>query len=94
MGWRISNRTVPVIPRNAGGWIIAHQTEGGWDVSKMADSGDWSVTTYNTGAFSHALYITFHVRYNRKAPPVTALISPRIIAGEPDPEYTGLRYGA
>lgn len=89
MGWRISMRNVPVIPRNAGGWIVAHSTSGGWPVTRQPDSGDWSVTTYNTGNHSHALYVTLHAQVRYPQPAKLVLISADDLSAEPAPEFTG-----
>lgn len=89
MGWRISMRTVPVIPRNAGGWIVAHATSGEWDLRNQPDTGDWSVTTYNTGSFQHALYLTFMCKVIEPPQPILALAGGWALSVPPDPEYTG-----
>jgi hypothetical protein len=92
MGWQVGMRGVQVIPRNAGGFIVAHETAGGWDLEDMPDSGDWSVTTYNTGLFQHALYVTFHVRLIRPAPVIIRPLPSAVLAGQPSPDFAGSRY--
>jgi hypothetical protein len=60
VGWRISMGQVVVVPHN-GGWIITDNEASSWDVENQPDSGAWQVTIYNTGAFAHTIYITYHV---------------------------------
>lgn len=90
LGWQIGMRSVQVIPRNAGGWIVAHETSGGWDLTNQPDSGDWSITTYNTGANSHVLYVTFYADVPRKARPELTLIPAGVLGAEPSPDWTGM----
>jgi|SRR5215469_1496713 len=94
MGWRISMGTVPIIPRNAGGWIVAHSTSGGWDLANQPDSGDWSVTTYNTGNNAHQLYVTLHADVIRPKPAQLALIDAQALTEGAAPDWTGDSYGA
>lgn len=89
MGWRISMRNVAIIPRNAGAWIVAHQESGGWDMHRQPDSGDWSVTTYNTGSNPHALYVTFYAQVRPPAVHELVLASNVELSGMVPPDWTG-----
>lgn len=90
IGFQISMRGVPVIPANAGGFIVPHLTTGGWDMVNAPDSGDWSVTTFNTGMYPHSIAIIFHVRLIPRPAPQLALIPDLSLHGEPAPDYTGV----
>ncbi len=89
IGFAISMRGVPVIPKNAGGFIIPHLTSGGWDLANHPDSGDWSVTTFNTGMYPHSLAVTFHVRLVPKPVPELALVGGADLYGEAPADWTG-----
>jgi len=58
-GFRISMRGVQVFPSNLGGWIVANGQQATWPVHDMPDSGDWSITAYNTGSVVHVIYVTY-----------------------------------
>lgn len=79
VAFQIGMRGVPVIPRNAGGFIVPGTASGSFDMTRLPDSGDWSVTAYNTGAFPHALTITYYVR-----------LIPRPVVVRQEPDYTAL----
>jgi hypothetical protein len=60
VGWRIGMKTIQVIPVNAGSWIIKDGESAGSDLSRLPDSGDWSVIGYNIGAHAHTVYVSFY----------------------------------
>lgn len=73
VGFFISMRGVRVLPRGVGTWIIRSGVSGAWALRGQPDSGDWSVTAYNTGANPHTVYVTHHTRVIRPAAsPLTA----------------------
>lgn len=62
VGFFISARGVRVQPQAPGQFIIADGQSGHFELDDQPDSGDWAVTGYNTGAFSHAIHVTYHWR--------------------------------
>ena len=61
LGWAIGAAGVPVIPRNAGAWIVADGVDRGWDFETPVNSGAWQFFGYNTGSFDHTVYLRFLV---------------------------------
>lgn len=62
LGWRLTMGGVQVLPTPGTDlWVIASGETGHWDIEEFPDSGAWQVTSYNTGAFSHQLFLAFHV---------------------------------
>lgn len=59
VGWSLGSRGVHVLPYDDGHWIITDDDKLEWPVYGQFDSGDWSVSIYNTGLYSHTLYFTF-----------------------------------
>ncbi len=87
MGWRISMRGVQVLPKNAGAFIVAHETMGEYVLRNHPDSGDWSVTTYNTGGFPHDLYVTFFAQVIPRPVPLLYLADHNELTEAPDPDW-------
>lgn len=61
-GFQISMRGVQVIPKAAGQFIVGDGDAGSFDLAGYPDSGDWSVTAYNTGVNPHTFHIIYHIR--------------------------------
>lgn len=59
LGWAIGAAGVPIIPRNAGAWIVAEAVDRGWDFETPVNSGAWQFFGYNTGAYAHSVYLRF-----------------------------------
>lgn len=59
LGFALALAGQPIVPRNAGEWIITDDEEIDWALSGLPDSGAWQVITYNTGNYDHTLYIRF-----------------------------------
>lgn len=59
VGWALGAAGVPVIPWNAGGWIVGDDETLEWDVSGQIDSGAWQLIGYNLGLNAHSVYVTF-----------------------------------
>lgn len=62
VGWQLSSSGAQVIPSNAGGFMIVDGESGVWQVDGLHNSGDWNVTAYNLGIYSHGIYLEFFVR--------------------------------
>lgn len=61
MGWRLTMNGNAVLPTSSAVWIITDGKDGTWRPENYPDSGAWQVTAYNTGAFPHNVYLTFHL---------------------------------
>ena len=59
LGFALALAGQPVIPHNAGEWIITDDEEISWSLAGLPDSGAWQVITYNAGNYDHTLYIRF-----------------------------------
>ena len=59
LGFALALAEQPVIPHNAGEWIITDDEEISWSLAGLPDSGAWQVITYNAGNYDHTLYIRF-----------------------------------
>lgn len=49
----------PVIPFNAGAWIVADNDRITYPVVGAHDSGSWEVFAYNLGSFPHTIQVRF-----------------------------------
>ena len=61
VGWALGSGGQPVLPWNAGAWIVADDEHIDWALQGQIDSGAWQLIAYNTGTYAHTLYITFLV---------------------------------
>ncbi len=59
VGWALGAAGVPVLPWNAGAWIVADDESIDWPLHDQISSGAWELRAYNTGAFAHTLYVQF-----------------------------------
>lgn len=59
MGFAIGSAGLPVIPINAGGWIITDNATLPYVLTDYIDSGTWWVLGYNDGTYTHTIYLTF-----------------------------------
>lgn len=60
LGWYLAMGGVQVLPQNAGGWIVADDEYDEWTIENLPDSGAWQLIGYNTGSYSHTVYLDFH----------------------------------
>lgn len=58
MGFAIGSAGIPVIPIN-GSWIITNDATLDFPLTSYIDSGTWWFIGYNTGTFTHTVYLTF-----------------------------------
>lgn len=49
----------PIIPYNAGAWIIADDDTISWPIIGAHNSGSWEAFGYNLGHFQHTVHIRF-----------------------------------
>lgn len=97
MGWALTIAGAPVIPRNAGAFIITDGRTQSWPLEDFPDQGQWQVTGYNTDIYDHAVYLDFLLILN-SAPsgqpaqlPNAALsspLAPSTLAAIPAPDLT------
>lgn len=59
MGWALTSAGTPVIPIQAGTYIVTNDQADTWQLEGYLDSGNWQVTAYNTGLYDHTVYLTF-----------------------------------
>jgi hypothetical protein len=85
-GFQISMRGVQVLPSVPGLFITGDDEQGAFEVQGQPDSGDWSVTAYNTGTVPHSFLVSFHVRTIRPQPSALTLFSSHDL-GEIDGRY-------
>lgn len=84
MGWRLTMGGVQVLPTPGTDlWVIAAGESGSWNIEEFPDSGAWQVTSYNTGTFTHALYLAFHVDHAGRRD------QPQLTLAELDPDQVG-----
>lgn len=57
VGFFIGVNGAPVIPSQVGNFIVDDDQELSWDTEAYPDSGQWELHVYNTGKFSHTLYV-------------------------------------
>jgi hypothetical protein len=58
-GWQIRMNGVSVIPVNGSQWIIHDGDSTVSELARLPDSGAWSVAGYNTGTFTHTIYVSY-----------------------------------
>ena len=59
-GFSIGAAGTPVIPVNAGGWIVGNDDRYTWDLENIINSGSWQFFGYNVGNNPHTIYLIFH----------------------------------
>lgn len=84
MGFYFGQRGIQVEPTNAGAFIIGDGVEGHFDLTDLPDSGDWSVTGYNTGRFAHVIHVTYHWRPKHRARKHITLFTAAALSPAPD----------
>ena len=87
LGFALALADQPIIPRNAGEWIITDDEEIDWALAGLPDSGAWQIITYNTGNYDHTLYIRFLATpapLLGVAPSAVQAIPPADISSQPD----------
>jgi hypothetical protein len=61
VGWLLGSGGQQIVPTNAGGWIVGNDETIAWVLQGQLESGAWQLIAYNTGTFSHTLYVQFLV---------------------------------
>ncbi len=76
MGFAIGSAGQPVLPYEAGQFIVADDEKIAWPLAGLWDSGSWQLFGYNTGVYDHSVYVTFLLDLvNQTQNPVTPALS-------------------
>lgn len=59
MGFQVGSSGNPVVPREAGVWMVMDNDSQEWPLVDFWDSGSWEFFGYNLGQFPHTVYFTF-----------------------------------
>lgn len=59
VGFAVTNSGQPVIPYNAGAFIVGNNEKIAWPLSDQITSGSWGLLGYNTGRYAHTIYVRF-----------------------------------
>lgn len=70
VGFALQNSGVTVIPYGSDQWIVTSADYIDWTLSNYITSGSWQLLGYNTGAFSHSIYVRFLLGLIRPPEPV------------------------
>lgn len=61
VGWALASAGTPILPWNAGAFVVANDEAIEWELAGQIDSGAWQLIAYNVGVFDHTLYVTFQL---------------------------------
>lgn len=75
MGWKLAMGGVQLVPYQSDTWVIDDGTGGSFTLDGYPDSGAWQVIGYNTGAFQHSVFLTFHLDLVEPRRPVPSVLS-------------------
>lgn len=79
VGFQFATGGIPMIPSNAGGFIIPTPGLTTWPVEEQITSGAWQMIAYNTGGYNHALQVRFLCALLSSAAPVLgSLLIPNV----------------
>jgi hypothetical protein len=89
LGWYLSMGRAQVAPLPIGSYVIADNQSGVFTASKWPDSGAWTLTAYNTGAYPHSVYLTFHLNLITQPRAFPSLFSATDLMPSPDLSRAG-----
>lgn len=84
VGWFLAMGNVQVRPLPIGTFMVHDNKDGTWPGGGLPDSGSWQLVGYNTGAFAHAVWLTFHITYKKPRPRPVVLVPAAQIGPLPD----------
>lgn len=95
VGFAIGSSGVPILPYQAGAFIVTDNEDINWPLEDQIDSGSWTLFGYNTGQFPHTLYVRFRLDQVRRGAPsspidATLLSSGALPTSSPFPPGPGL----
>lgn len=71
VGFQIGSSGQPVMPFNAGAFIVGNDELIVWPLTNLWDSGNWTMFAYNTGSYPHTLEVRFLLTSLGIAPGIT-----------------------
>lgn len=89
MGWYLAMGGVQLLPQQQGVFMIAHGETGYWEVEGLPDSGSWELVGYNTGAYVHSVFLTFHLGLIERPVQLRAPIAAQLLTASPDLSRAG-----
>lgn len=75
VGFAIGAAGQPVIPVEAGAYIITDDEKIPWSLDGFWDSGSWTMFAYNTGRFPHTIEVRFLVDVPQEATAAAGLVT-------------------
>ncbi len=75
VGFHLNVSGVQCIPYKEGDFIVANNETLRWSFDNLPESGSWSITLYNNGAYDHTLYIRLSVSPVKAEKPEQGLIN-------------------
>lgn len=61
MGFQILSGGQQFLPWNLGEWLVTSNERLIFAADQWPDTGDWQIAGYNTGLYSHTIYVTFEL---------------------------------
>ena len=89
MGWQLAMGGVQVLPTRSDTWVVDDGTSGTFTLDGYPDSGSWQAIGYNTGQYSHSVFLTFHLDLPQRAAPLPTTISALTLSGVTDLSKAG-----
>lgn len=84
MGFALGAANIPVLPVGPNTFIVADNEVIDWPLAEQINSGAWQAFMYNTGLFSHTIYILFTVQLPDE-PAIVLPPTPIIMSSVPTP---------
>lgn len=76
VGFALALSGVPIIPWQAGQWIVADNEVVDLPLEGYPSSGAWQLRAYNTGVYDHTLYVLFYLELPQLAAAGAVLTQP------------------
>lgn len=61
LAFQVNNGGGSFVPANGEGFMFADDQRMVWDFSDAPNNGNWEAVTYNTGNFTHSIWVYFHL---------------------------------
>lgn len=59
VGFAIGVNGVNILPYGPGAWIVTDNEKINWTLEDQIESGAWQLIGYNTGQYSHTIYVRY-----------------------------------
>lgn len=89
VGWQLAMGGVQVVPAAGDKWVVDDGTAGTFYMDGYPDSGAWQLIGYNTGAYQHQVFLTFHLDLVVRKAPIPSPIHPALLAPVSDLSLLG-----